>query len=226
MFRRKRLFRDTTLDLEGSQTGGINTRRRERRFCLERWLCWFSRARRVPHCGQRYAMPSTGVASPKIVTVTNAVSAPKPTAWLRNWMSLFGAPPGTLMSPTAVQADTSLGSVVIWTVYVPSPGPVVLTHASSINTSARTTLADKKRPLGISHLGLEAGIALVSGSEIARSVFTGSIGLPTTAQVAARPNENATRAGTALHQGISVHRITAGPRSMRESVGALPPSLP
>ena len=91
-------------------------------------------------------------------------------------MSLFGARPGTLMFPTAVQADTSLGSVVIRTVSEPRTGPGVLTQASRINTSAKATLTEMRR-VEVARMGLDVGIAL-PGSEIAAGVgWTGSIGL-------------------------------------------------
>ena len=106
-------------------------------------------------------MPSTGVASPKTETVTNAALASKLTAWLRNWMALFRAPPRTLMFPTAVQADTSLGSVVISTVSELAIGPVVLAQAPSITTSARTALTENAR-VEVSRSGLDADISLLS----------------------------------------------------------------
>ena len=112
--------------------------------------------RRVPQCGQRYATPSTGVVS--TVMVTNAVSAPRPTAWLRNWMSIFGVPPWTLIFPTGVQADTSRGFIVTCTLSEPGTGPVVLRQASSISTSARARLTEKRR-VEVSRLGLHVGIA-------------------------------------------------------------------
>src|SRR5215469_333169 len=112
-----------------------------------------------PHCGHRYATPSTGVV-PKTVTVTNAVLAPKPTAWLRNSMSLFGVPPGTMMLPIAVQADTSLGFVVTCTFSEPGTGPRVLRQASRVSASATPTLTERGR-VEASRLGLDVGIALL-----------------------------------------------------------------
>jgi len=88
-------------------------------------------------------MPSTGVVPNE--TVTNAVSAPKPTAWLRNCMSMFGVPPGTLIFPTAVQADTSLGFVVTFTLSDPGAGRLVLRQASRVSTSAKAILMEKRR---------------------------------------------------------------------------------
>src|SRR5690348_13147821 len=70
-------------------------------------------------------------------------------------MSLFDAPPGTLMSPIAVQADTSLGSVVIRRLYEASAGAAVLTQAPRIGASARARLTERRRRLD--------GITLRSG---------------------------------------------------------------
>jgi hypothetical protein len=71
---------------------------------------------------------------------------------------LSSAPPGTLMFPTAVQADTSLGSVVICKVSEPGNGRV--TQAPSISTSARTPLTERIR-LEILRMGMDVSTALL-----------------------------------------------------------------
>src|SRR5689334_2955782 len=99
-------------------------------------------------------------------------------------MSLFDAPPGTLMSPIAVHADTSLGSVVIRRLYEASAGAAVLTQAPRIGASARARLTERRRRLD--------GITLRSGPEISCSPKR----LP--------------RWAPPLHRDVPVCRITVG----------------
>src|SRR5262249_51596582 len=93
------------------------------------------------------------------------------------------------------QADTSLGSVVIWSVFEASAGTAVLTQAPRIGTSARTRVRERRRRLD--------GIALRSGAGIVDSL------------------KRLTSEGTPRHRDIPVCRITVGSQII---VKAPPPS--